>query len=58
VETSWQKERAVTQFKDNRGNWYARITATDASGKRHQIKRRVKDKAEGKQLLKALIRSA
>lgn len=50
------KGKSGYTFKDKRGNWYARITTTDASGKRHQIKRRVKDKVEGKQLLKSLVR--
>lgn len=36
--------------------WYARITVTDGSGKRRNIKKRGKDKAEAREILKTLSR--
>ena len=35
--------------------WYARTTITDGNGKRRNIKRRGKDKADAKELLKQLL---
>src|SRR6266700_2968361 len=50
------KNRKGYTFRDRQGNWYARVTVTDVSGKRRNVKRRVKDRADGKQLLKTLVR--
>jgi len=35
--------------------WYARITITDVSGKRHNVKKRGKDKTDAKEILKGLL---
>ncbi|HEX8196392.1 MAG TPA: tyrosine-type recombinase/integrase [Pyrinomonadaceae bacterium] len=47
------KERSGYIF-ERKGKWYARITLTDSNGKRREIKRTAKSKADAKQLLKAL----
>jgi integrase len=44
-------------YHDKRENcWYARVTITDGNGKRRNLKKRAKDKAEGKEILKSLTR--
>jgi integrase len=43
----------VGQYKD--GRWFARITITDETGRRRNIVRRSKDKAEAKVTLKSLL---
>lgn len=42
--------------RTKRKSWYARLTFTDASGKRRNICRSVENKTEGNKLLKQLIR--
>jgi integrase len=37
-------------------SWYARVTVTDGNGKRRNLKKRAKDKAEAKEVLKILTR--
>lgn len=49
------KQRQGYVFSDN-GKWYARVTITDSSGTRRNIKRTAKDKPSAKELLKQLIR--
>jgi hypothetical protein len=44
----------VGQYKD--GRWFARVTVTDADGKRRNIVRRAQDKAEAREILKRLLR--
>ena len=39
-----------------RGIWYARVTMTDSTGKRRNIKRRAQDRKGAKQALKTLLR--
>jgi integrase len=44
-------------YHDKRENcWYARVTVTDGGGKRRNIKKRAKDKAEANEILKMLSR--
>lgn len=50
------KERTGYVAKDKNGKWFARITVTDGNGKRRNVKRRAKDKAEAKTILKSLTR--
>lgn len=50
------RDRKGYVFQDNNRKWYARVTVTDETGKRRNIKRRATDKANAKQLLKALVR--
>jgi hypothetical protein len=38
---------------DKNGKWFARITFTDNNGKRKNIIRRAKDKAEARKILKS-----
>jgi integrase len=42
-------------FDEKRDGWYARITFTNETGKRKDVKRKVKNKSEGDKLLKNLI---
>lgn len=42
-------------FDEKRNCWYARITFTDETGKRKDIKRKVENKSEGNKLLRKLI---
>lgn len=51
-----QTERAGYIFQDRNGKWYARTTFTDRAGKRRNIKKTAKDKAEAKVILKSIIR--
>lgn len=50
------KDRSGYVFQDKQGRWYARTSVTDRQGKRRNIKRRAKDKAEAKQILKTILR--
>jgi integrase len=50
------RERKGYVFRDRQGRWYARTTIKDASGKRRNIVRRVKDKADGRAILKTLTK--
>src|ERR1700680_685982 len=50
------RDRSGYVFQDKDRKWYARVTLKDVSGKRRNMKRRAKDKAEAKQLLKELVR--
>lgn len=44
-------------YHDKRENcWYARVTVTDGGGKRRNLKKRAKDKAEANEILKTLSR--
>lgn len=49
------KERTGYVFQNN-DNWYARITFTDSSGNRRNIKRTAKSEAEAKKILKKVLR--
>jgi integrase len=49
-------ERKGYVGQDKNGKWFARTTVTDGNGKRRNIKRRGKDKADAKAILKSLIR--
>ncbi len=49
------KERTGYVFED-KGKWFARITITGENGKRRNIKRTAKSKADAKELLKKLTR--
>lgn len=49
------KDRSGYVFQDKRGNWYARTTVTGADGKRRNVKKRAKDKADAKQTLAGLV---
>lgn len=49
------KLRTGYVFKDSQG-WWARVTVRDAKGTRRNIKRRVKNKSEGRELLKDILR--
>jgi integrase len=49
------RERKGYIFED-RGKWFARITVTDSTGKRRNIKRTADSKAEAKNLLKQIVR--
>jgi integrase len=50
------KERSGYTFRDGDGKWYARVTITDSTGRRRNIKKRAKDRAEAKQILRLLLR--
>lgn len=50
------RERKGYVFRDAKGRWFARTTIKDASGKRRNIVRRVKDKADGRALLKTIVK--
>ena len=50
------RSRSGYTYRDTNGNWYARITVTDGSGTRRNVKRRVKDKSEGKRLLRQIAK--
>ncbi|MFN7946545.1 MAG: site-specific integrase [Blastocatellia bacterium] len=50
------KERSGYVFQDQDGFWYARITFTNESGKRRNIKRRAKNKTAAKEILWQLRR--
>jgi integrase len=41
-------------FKDKRGRWYARVTFTDSTGKRRNLKRRARDGKDAQVILKSL----
>lgn len=49
------RDRSGYVFQKDR-KWYARVTFSDAIGKRRNVKRRANDKAAAKQLLKELVR--
>lgn len=49
------KDRKGYVFEGN-GKWYARITLTDSTGKRRNIKRTAKSKNDAKEILKQLTR--
>ena len=49
------KERKGYVFNEN-GKWFARVTFTDATGKRRNVKRTAKTKSEAKELLKKVTR--
>ncbi|MFL6229081.1 MAG: tyrosine-type recombinase/integrase [Pyrinomonadaceae bacterium] len=51
-----QNERTGYIFQDKNGKWYARTTFTDRKGKRRNIKKTAKDKADAKVILKSIIR--
>jgi integrase len=51
-----QTERTGYIFQDKNGKWYARTTFTDRKGKRRNIKKTAKDKADAKVILKSIIR--
>src|ERR1700754_228317 len=51
-----QAERTGYVFQDKNGKWYARTTFTDRTGKRRNIKKTAKDKADAKAILKTIIR--
>ncbi|MDT5158591.1 MAG: hypothetical protein QOH51_2948 [Acidobacteriota bacterium] len=51
-----QTERTGYVFQDRNGKWYARTTFTDRTGKRRNIKKTAKDKADAKAILKTIIR--
>jgi integrase len=48
-------DRTGYVFQDKAGRWYARITITDSSGKRRNVKRRARDKSDAKEILKKLL---
>ncbi len=50
------KDRSGYIYQNEQGSWYARTTITDASGKRRNIKRWAKDKADAREILKTLLR--
>jgi integrase len=50
------KDRSGYTYQDSNGNWFARTTITDFSGKRRNIKRRAKDKRDAKEILKRILR--
>lgn len=50
------KSRKGYVYEEKAGRWYARFTYTDNGGKRHNVKRRVKSKSHGNEVLKQLIR--
>jgi hypothetical protein len=47
------RERKGYVSKDKNGKWFCRITATDNSGKRRDIKRTANSKAEAREILEA-----
>lgn len=51
-----QTERTGYIFQDKNGKWYARTTFTDRTGKRRNVKKTAKDKADAKVILKSIIR--
>lgn len=51
-----QTERTGYVFQDKNGKWYARTTFTDRTGKRRNIKKTAKDKADAKATLRTIIR--
>jgi integrase len=55
-DTKMAKERSGYVYQDKQGNWYARTTVMDSSGKRRNVKRRAKDKTEARQILKTILR--
>lgn len=51
------KERKGYVFRDRlSGKWFARLTISDSSGKRRNIKRTAKDKPTARELLKQIVR--
>jgi integrase len=50
------RDRSGYVFRDKDGKWYARVTLTDVTGKRRNVKRRAKDRVEARQFLKELVR--
>lgn len=50
-----KSNKGYVYFDDKRNNWYARITFTDNSGKRRDIKKKVANKTEGNNLLQTII---
>lgn len=50
------KERTGYTYQDKNGRWFARITITDSSGRRRNVKRRASDKSDAKEILKGLAR--
>jgi integrase len=50
------KDRSGYVFQDPNGRWYARVTISDSTGKRRNIKRRAKDKQDAKESLKSILR--
>ena len=51
-----RKRTGYVWYWKERKSWYARLTFTDAGGKRRNICRSVKDRTEGNKLLKKLLR--
>jgi hypothetical protein len=49
------RQKGYVYYDEREGRWYARTTVTDGEGKRRNVKRRGKDKAHAKELLKTLI---
>ena len=49
------KERTGYVF-ESKGKWFARITLTDNTGKRRNVKRTAKSKSDAKEILKQIIR--
>lgn len=49
------KSRKGYVYQEKNGSWFARITFTDNSGKRRNIKRSAKNKSDGEEVLKKLI---
>lgn len=43
-------------YQEKNGDWYARLTYTDNSGRRRNIKRKANNKSHGDEVLKDLIR--
>lgn len=50
------RDRKGYVFRDKQGRWFARTTIKDTSGKRRNIVRRVKDKADGRAILKTIVK--
>lgn len=50
------KARKGYVYEEKAGRWYARFTYTDNGGRRHNVKRRVRSKSHGNDVLKQLIR--
>jgi hypothetical protein len=50
------RERSGYVYQDKGGSWYARITMTDSTGRRRNIRRRAGDRKGAKQALKTLLR--
>ena len=50
------KTKGYIYYEKRENCWYARVTLTDKNGKRRNLKKKARDRAEAKEKLKALSR--